>query len=79
MFSATAGQEFRGGSDLIRVKIISVDCLTLKASPKAKFRTQAMPRHLFRQGTAINLSNPALFNSLFAHFYFTILRASTRW
>lgn len=32
-----------------RGKIISVDCLTLKALPMAKFRTLAMPRHLLRQ------------------------------
>lgn len=32
-----------------RGKIISVDCLTLKALPEAKFRTLAMPGHLLRQ------------------------------
>lgn len=32
-----------------RDQIISVDCLTLKALPAAKFRKLAMPRHLLRQ------------------------------
>lgn len=32
-----------------RGKIISVDCLTLKALPAVKFRALAMPRHLLRQ------------------------------
>ncbi len=42
--------DWRGQNPLdTRGKIISVDCLTLKALPAVKFRTLAMPRHLLRQ------------------------------